>query len=152
MHQISNFLLAVWWLCQALECLIENHMLTCEEGKWSIWFFIHCNFYLERFNIYRLFNSKFIFTSLLLCPPSFSLCWISEANLISSMQFSSEDGWLSSFYSCLIKKVMPYAIWDLVLFESLECQRILVGMITLLPFSKLLFAIYSCWPSVMITS
>ncbi|KAK7405333.1 hypothetical protein VNO78_06564 [Psophocarpus tetragonolobus] len=46
-------------LCyEALECLIENHMLTCEE----------------------------------------------EAKLISSLQFSSEDGWLSSFYSCLIKK------------------------------------------------
>ncbi|KAL2326815.1 hypothetical protein Fmac_020242 [Flemingia macrophylla] len=46
-------------LCyEALECLIENHMLTCEE----------------------------------------------EANLISSLQFGSEDGWLSSFYSCLIKK------------------------------------------------
>lgn len=46
-------------LCyEALECLIENHMLTCDE----------------------------------------------EANLISSLQFGSEDGWLSSFYSCLIKK------------------------------------------------
>ncbi|XP_027361587.1 anaphase-promoting complex subunit 6-like [Abrus precatorius] len=46
-------------LCyEALECLIENHMLTCEE----------------------------------------------EANLISSLQFGNEDGWLSSFYSCLIKK------------------------------------------------
>ncbi|KAI4333556.1 hypothetical protein L6164_018344 [Bauhinia variegata] len=46
-------------LCyEALECLIENHMLSCEE----------------------------------------------EANLISSLQFGSEDGWLSSFYSCLIKK------------------------------------------------
>ncbi|XP_057458614.1 anaphase-promoting complex subunit 6 [Lotus japonicus] len=46
-------------LCyEALECLIENHMLTCEE----------------------------------------------EANLISSLQFGSEDGWLSSFYSCLVKK------------------------------------------------
>ncbi|KRH26164.1 hypothetical protein GLYMA_12G156300v4 [Glycine max] len=46
-------------LCyEALECLIENHMLTCEE----------------------------------------------EANLISSLQFGSEDGWLYSFYSCLIKK------------------------------------------------
>ncbi|CAJ1978480.1 unnamed protein product [Sphenostylis stenocarpa] len=46
-------------LCyEALECLIENHMLTCQE----------------------------------------------EANLISSLQFGSEDGWLSSFYSCLIKK------------------------------------------------
>ncbi|TKY66391.1 Anaphase-promoting complex subunit 6 [Spatholobus suberectus] len=46
-------------LCyEALECLIENHMLTCEE----------------------------------------------EANLISSLQFGSEDGWLLSFYSCLIKK------------------------------------------------
>ncbi|KAJ7948759.1 anaphase-promoting complex subunit 6 [Quillaja saponaria] len=46
-------------LCyEALECLIENHMLTCEE----------------------------------------------EESLITSLQFGSEDGWLSSFYSCLIKK------------------------------------------------
>ncbi|XP_058747465.1 anaphase-promoting complex subunit 6-like [Vicia villosa] len=46
-------------LCyEALECLIENHMLTCDE----------------------------------------------ETNLISSLQFGSEDGWLSSFYSCLVKK------------------------------------------------
>ncbi|KAL1299754.1 anaphase-promoting complex subunit 6 isoform X1 [Arachis ipaensis] len=46
-------------LCyEALECLIQNHMLTCEE----------------------------------------------ESKLISSLQFGSEDGWLSSFYSCLIKK------------------------------------------------
>ncbi|KAF8413721.1 hypothetical protein HHK36_001714 [Tetracentron sinense] len=46
-------------LCyEALECLIENHMLTCEE----------------------------------------------ETSLLSSLQFSPEDGWLSSFYSCLIKK------------------------------------------------
>ncbi|KAF7836638.1 anaphase-promoting complex subunit 6 [Senna tora] len=46
-------------LCyEALECLIENYMLTCEE----------------------------------------------EANLISSLQFGSDDGWLSTFYSCLIKK------------------------------------------------
>ncbi|KAF5728257.1 anaphase-promoting complex subunit 6 [Tripterygium wilfordii] len=46
-------------LCyEALECLIENHMLTCEE----------------------------------------------ETSVLSSLQFDSEDGWLSSFYSCLIKK------------------------------------------------
>ncbi|EOY13331.1 hypothetical protein QUC31_002272 [Theobroma cacao] len=46
-------------LCyEALECLIENHMLTCEE----------------------------------------------ETSLLSSLQFGAEDGWLSSFYSCLIKK------------------------------------------------
>ncbi|XP_022717294.1 anaphase-promoting complex subunit 6-like isoform X2 [Durio zibethinus] len=46
-------------LCyEALECLIENHMLTCEE----------------------------------------------ETSLLSSLQFGPEDGWLSSFYSCLIKK------------------------------------------------
>ncbi|XP_050872759.1 anaphase-promoting complex subunit 6 isoform X2 [Lathyrus oleraceus] len=46
-------------LCyEALECLIENHMLTCDE----------------------------------------------ETNLISSLQFGSEDGWLSAFYSCLVKK------------------------------------------------
>ncbi|GMN54359.1 hypothetical protein TIFTF001_023480 [Ficus carica] len=46
-------------LCyEALECLIENHMLTCEE----------------------------------------------ETSLLSSLHFGPEDGWLSSFYSCLIKK------------------------------------------------
>ncbi|KAJ6751984.1 hypothetical protein OIU85_002407 [Salix viminalis] len=46
-------------LCyEALDCLIENHVLTCEE----------------------------------------------ETSLLSSLQFGPEDGWLSSFYSCLIKK------------------------------------------------
>ncbi|XP_058100856.1 anaphase-promoting complex subunit 6 isoform X2 [Magnolia sinica] len=46
-------------LCyEALECLIDNHMLTCEEEK----------------------------------------C------LLSSLQFTPEDGWLSAFYSCLTKK------------------------------------------------
>ncbi|KAA8526750.1 hypothetical protein F0562_009021 [Nyssa sinensis] len=46
-------------LCyEALECLIENHMLTCEE----------------------------------------------ETSLLSLLQFAPEDGWLSLFYSCLIKK------------------------------------------------
>ncbi|XP_040986800.1 anaphase-promoting complex subunit 6 [Juglans microcarpa x Juglans regia] len=46
-------------LCyEALERLIENHMLTCEE----------------------------------------------EASLLSSLQIGPEDGWLLSFYSCLIKK------------------------------------------------
>ncbi|XP_031286814.1 anaphase-promoting complex subunit 6 isoform X1 [Pistacia vera] len=46
-------------LCyEALECLIEKHMLTCEE----------------------------------------------ETSLLSSLEFGPEDGWLSSFYSCLIKK------------------------------------------------
>ncbi|XP_030460989.1 anaphase-promoting complex subunit 6 isoform X2 [Syzygium oleosum] len=46
-------------LCyEALECLINNHMLTSEE----------------------------------------------EASLLSSLHFGPEDEWLSSFYSCLIKK------------------------------------------------
>uniref|UniRef100_A0A803MYY0 Anaphase-promoting complex subunit 6 n=1 Tax=Chenopodium quinoa TaxID=63459 RepID=A0A803MYY0_CHEQI len=46
-------------LCyEALDRLIENHMLTCSE----------------------------------------------ESSLLSSLQFSPEDGWLSSFYTCLIKK------------------------------------------------
>ncbi|KAL3508780.1 hypothetical protein ACH5RR_028181 [Cinchona calisaya] len=46
-------------LCyEALECLIENHMLTCEE----------------------------------------------ETSLLSSLHFGSEEGWLSSFYTCLINK------------------------------------------------
>ncbi|PON98465.1 N-terminal acetyltransferase A, auxiliary subunit [Trema orientale] len=46
-------------LCyEALECLIENHMLSSEE----------------------------------------------ETSLLSSLHFGPEDGWLSSFYSCLIKK------------------------------------------------
>ncbi|KAL5731925.1 Cell division cycle protein 16 [Ranunculus cassubicifolius] len=46
-------------LCyEALECLIDNHMLTSEE----------------------------------------------ESSLLSSLHFAPEDRWLSSFYSCLIKK------------------------------------------------
>eukprot|EP01018_Ginkgo_biloba_P038224 Gb_40714 [translate_table: standard] len=43
---------------EALECLLDNHMLTSEE----------------------------------------------EAELVSSLEFGVENGWLSSFYSCLIKK------------------------------------------------
>lgn len=31
---------------------------------------------------------------------------ISEKTLLSCLQFGPEDGWLSSFYSCLIKKVI----------------------------------------------
>jgi len=46
-------------LCyEALECLVDNYMLTCEE----------------------------------------------ESELMSSLQFREEDGWLSAFYSCLITK------------------------------------------------
>ncbi|GJN08530.1 hypothetical protein PR202_ga26464 [Eleusine coracana subsp. coracana] len=46
-------------LCyEALECLVDNYMLTCEE----------------------------------------------ESELLSSLQFGKEDGWLSAFYSCLIRK------------------------------------------------
>uniref|UniRef100_A0A2P2K9Y9 Uncharacterized protein MANES_15G095700 n=1 Tax=Rhizophora mucronata TaxID=61149 RepID=A0A2P2K9Y9_RHIMU len=44
---------------EALECLVDNHMLTCDE----------------------------------------------ETSLLSSLQVGPEEGWLSSFYSCLIKKV-----------------------------------------------
>ncbi|XP_073103970.1 anaphase-promoting complex subunit 6 isoform X2 [Elaeis guineensis] len=46
-------------LCyEALECLVDNYMLTCEE----------------------------------------------ESSLLSSLQFGKDDRWLSTFYSCLIKK------------------------------------------------
>ncbi|XP_047089981.1 anaphase-promoting complex subunit 6 [Lolium rigidum] len=46
-------------LCyEALECLVDNYMLTCEE----------------------------------------------ESELLSSLKFGKEDGWLSAFYTCLIKK------------------------------------------------
>ncbi|XP_039126591.1 anaphase-promoting complex subunit 6 [Dioscorea cayenensis subsp. rotundata] len=46
-------------LCyEALECLVDNYMLSCEE----------------------------------------------ESSLLSSLQFGKDDGWLSTFYSCLIKK------------------------------------------------
>lgn len=31
--------------------------------------------------------------------------WILEIRLLSSLEFGAGDGWLSSFYSCLIKKV-----------------------------------------------
>ncbi|KAK8969254.1 Anaphase-promoting complex subunit 6 [Platanthera guangdongensis] len=30
--------------------------------------------------------------------------WFSESSLLSSLQFGKEDAWLSSFYSCLVKK------------------------------------------------
>lgn len=37
----------------------------------------------------------------------FFFCYrITETSLLSSLQFGPEDGWLSSFYSCLIKKVI----------------------------------------------
>lgn len=46
-------------LCyEALECLVDNYMLTCDE----------------------------------------------ELSLLASLQFGKDDGWLSTFYSCLIKK------------------------------------------------
>lgn len=46
-------------LCyEALECLVDNYMLTCEE----------------------------------------------ESRLLSSLRFGKEDGWLSTFYSCLVMK------------------------------------------------
>eukprot|EP00267_Zea_mays_P029606 XP_008660357.1 anaphase-promoting complex subunit 6 isoform X4 [Zea mays] len=46
-------------LCyEAIECLVDNYMLTCEE----------------------------------------------EVELLSSLQFGEEDGWLSAFYSCLVTK------------------------------------------------
>ncbi|KAE8789356.1 anaphase-promoting complex subunit 6 [Hordeum vulgare] len=46
-------------LCyEALECLVDNYMLTCEE----------------------------------------------ESELLASLKFGKEDGWLSAFYSCLIRK------------------------------------------------
>jgi hypothetical protein len=31
---------------------------------------------------------------------------ISESELLASLQFRKEDGWLSAFYSCLIRKVL----------------------------------------------
>lgn len=63
-------------LCyEALECLIENHMLTCEE----------------------------------------------ETSLLSSLQFGPEDGWLSSFYSCLIKKYDKESIIE-AKFRELETE------------------------------
>lgn len=61
-------------LCyEALECLIDNHMLTSEE----------------------------------------------ESSLLSSLQFAPEDRWLSSFYSCLIKKYDKESIVD-ANFKELE--------------------------------
>ncbi|KMT13303.1 hypothetical protein BVRB_4g085610 [Beta vulgaris subsp. vulgaris] len=63
-------------LCyEALERLIENHMLTCDE----------------------------------------------ECALLSSLQFSHEDGWLSSFYSCLIKKQDKESVVE-AKFNDLEKQ------------------------------
>lgn len=46
---------------------------------------------------------------------------ISESNLLSSLQFSPEDRWLSSFYSCLIKKVkfiMQWSVWSIMLLKK----------------------------------
>ncbi|XP_010486605.1 PREDICTED: anaphase-promoting complex subunit 6-like isoform X2 [Camelina sativa] len=61
-------------LCyEALECLIESHMLTSEE----------------------------------------------ESSLLYSLQFSPEDEWLSSFYSCLIKKYDKQSTID-AKFKKLE--------------------------------
>jgi hypothetical protein len=45
--------------------------------------------------------------SLVLCLLAFwKLTFLAEANLVSSLRFGVENGWLSSFYSCLIKKVL----------------------------------------------
>ncbi|CAN0923794.1 Anaphase-promoting complex subunit 6 [Linum grandiflorum] len=61
-------------LCyEALECLCQNHMLTCEE----------------------------------------------ETSLLSSLQFGDEDGWLSSFYSCLGKKCNKESVVEAT-FQELE--------------------------------
>ncbi|KAJ6301629.1 hypothetical protein OIU77_015855 [Salix suchowensis] len=65
-------------LCyEALDCLIENHVLTCEE----------------------------------------------ETNLLSSLQFGPEDGWLSSFYSCLIKKYDKESVVEAKFRECGEYQK-----------------------------
>lgn len=137
---------------QALECLIDNHMLTCEEGRCHQnhlflllrflvidgsnildWFW----FWNLSFQIVSLFSSFVYFLKSILvscnfmfsisrmnmscscissnnntteedCVPYlyFLICyWTSETSLLSSIQFGPQDGWLSSFYSCLIKKV-----------------------------------------------
>ncbi|KAL6538302.1 Cell division cycle protein 16 [Orobanche gracilis] len=63
-------------LCyEALECLIEGHMLTCEE----------------------------------------------ETTLLATLQFGPEDGWLSSFYSCLVKKYDKENVVE-TKFEELELE------------------------------
>ena len=55
-----------------------------------------------------LFYQNFQF-SLILVEIVNNLCFIwrgiSESSLLSSLQFGPEDGWLPSFYACLIKKV-----------------------------------------------
>ncbi|KAL6543324.1 Cell division cycle protein 16 [Orobanche hederae] len=63
-------------LCyEALECLIEGHMLTCEE----------------------------------------------ETTLLATLQFGPEDGWLCSFYSCLVKKYDKENVVE-TKFEDLELE------------------------------
>ena len=44
--------------------------------------------------------------------------YISESELLSSLQFREEDGWLSAFYSCLIMKVL-----DLVTPKPYTCKE-----------------------------
>jgi len=73
-------------LCyEALECLVDNYMLTCEE----------------------------------------------ESELMSSLQFREEDGWLSAFYSCLITKVL-----SLHMQRESGCKLYMLPllMVSLLPF------------------
>ncbi|CAN1297546.1 Anaphase-promoting complex subunit 6 [Linum perenne] len=63
-------------LCyEALECLCQNHMLTCEE----------------------------------------------ETSLLSSLQFGDEDGWLSTFYSCMGKKCNKESVVE-ANFRELETE------------------------------
>jgi hypothetical protein len=45
--------------------------------------------------------------------------YFSESELLSSLQFGEEDGWLSAFYSCLITKVLELVseLWHMQVME-----------------------------------
>lgn len=85
-----------------------------------IWFY---KFYLINF-LWLCYSSFWFFYAmhynLLIHCFKFIGYWISETSLLSSLEFGSEDGWLSSFYSCLIKKV------NNVQFEYVQFKYVLV--------------------------
>lgn len=61
--------------------------------------------------------------------------WNSETSLVSSLQFTPEDEWLSSFYSCLIKKVHNN-IW------CKTCKNCCIFYYALSSFNH--FSVFSC--------
>lgn len=62
--------------------------------------------------------------------------YISESELLSSLQFGKEDGWLSAFYSCLIRKVLSnFLTLHMQINNGYILYMLPLLMVSLLPFS-----------------